>query len=727
MQTRLIFSLLIILTALLWRPLDSFAQPKTTVTGKATYNGIRPLAGVSLTLADTYDGATTDARGEFRFDTEETGTFRLVAKLDGFVEVTVPLVLEAGKAVRVNVAFTTKSVQLNDVVVRPRLFDLSDRNKYTTLNVREIQTTATDGNIHSALRTLPGAQAVGESGDLFVRGGTGTETKVFIDGLQVNNFTYSSPSNLSSRSRFAPGTFKGTFFSTGGYSAQYGQALSSAVMLETEDVPGRSSAEFMVSPILVSATAQQLVGDGNTVVGGGLMHTNLSLYRAIEPGTIRFTQSPRFWDGNAFLRRKTKTGGVLKAFVNGGYSSMGLNRGNLDFEGLTNQIGLANRNLYSNVTYRQALKNGWRLQVGASYGRNQDRTTIGLKVENGLRGDSSMAVTDASTLGQVRTVFSRNVLDRTRLFVGSEYQFVREARNQHRFTDHYTAQFAEVETYLTDRLSARLGLRAEQSTLLRQGNLAPRLALGYSLGEQGLLSASYGRFYQKPDRPFLLQNNRLDYTAADHYILSFQRLTADRTFRTELFHKQYSGLVRTLTGLDNGGRGYARGLEVFWRDRKSLKNVDYWVSYSMLDTKRQFLNYPTLAQPSFAARHTASVVVKRFFTALKMNLGLNYTYASGRPYANPNRPASEFMADRTIDYHNLGLNLVYLPTIKKTFSVVVLTVSNILGNRQVFGYEYAGSNPGRREAIVPANNPFIFLGFITSLGIDRRQEIINGQ
>ncbi|WP_266366100.1 TonB-dependent receptor [Tellurirhabdus rosea] len=724
---RLTITLLVVLAALLIRPYELFAQTRITVSGKATYNGIRPLPGVSITLDGTYDGATTNEKGEFHFETEETGPFTLSAKVGGFVDVVQNVTLEAGKPLRLNVVFTTKAFSLNDVVVRPRLFDLNDKNKFTTLSPQDILTTATDGNVNSALKALPGAQAVGESGDLFVRGGTGTETKVFIDGLQVANFNQSGPTNLSTRSRFVPGMFKGTFFTTGGYSAQYGQALSAAVMLETEDVPTKSSAEFMISPVLASGTVQQLSRDRNTVFGGGLQHTNLNLYRAIDPGVVRFTRNPQFWDGNVFLRRKTQSGGVLKAFVNGGYSRMGLDRDNLDYAGVTNRIGLTNQNLYSNLTYRQPLKNGWKLQAGASYGYNRDQTRVGLRFENGVRPDSSLATTDESTLGQGRAVFSKLVLHRTRLFIGGEYQYVTERRNNTGFTDHYAAPFVETESYLTDRLSVRAGLRAEYSSLLDRANVAPRLSVGYTTDERGLLSLSYGRFFQKPDRQFLLQNQNLSYTAANHYIVSYQRLTGDRTFRTEVFYKNYSGLVRTLDRTDNGGHGYARGFEVFWRDRKSLRGVDYWVSYSLLDTKRQFLDYPTLARPHFAARHTGSLVVKRFFPGLKINAGLTYTYASGRPFANPNRPVAEFMTDRTMDYHNLGLNLAYLPKIKNTYSVVVLTVSNVLGNRQVFGYQYSATNPARREAIVPTSNPFIFLGFITSLGIDRRQEIINAQ
>lgn len=725
-----------LITALLISSLTGLAQT-TRVSGVVTYNSVNPIAQVNLTLEGTYDGAVTNAKGEFSFETTETGAFTLVAKATGFVDVVQPIVLTGQPTLKMAVVLTTKSFTLTDVTVRPRLFDLTDKNKYTVLSPLEVLTTATDGNITSALKTMPGAQAIGESGDLFVRGGTGTETKVFIDGLLVSNFTYSSPANMAARSRFAPGSFKGTFFSTGGYSAQYGQALSSALVLETEDVPVKSSAEFSVSPILASAGLTQVSRDRKTSVGGGVSHTNLGLYYALSPGTVRFSLTPRFWDGNAFVRRQFRNGGLLKFMVNGGISNMGIDRAATDYAGVTNRIQLENQNLYSNLTYKQLLPKGWTWKAGLSYSRNTDNTSLTATLDPAESGagsgmDSHRHQTDKSSLGQVRNVFSKLVLARTRLHIGQEIQYTTEQRDTIRYVDAAGAVFAETESYLTDRLSARVGVRAEYSSLLNQATMAPRLSVGYSAGENGLLSVSYGQFYQRPDRPYLLQSTALTNTRADHYIVSYQQTAGDRTIRAEVYSKRYTDLIRTQSGpkgtiVDNGGRGYAQGFELFFRDKKTIKAVDYWVSYSFLDTKRQFLDYPTLVQPSFAARHTASVVAKRYFAGIKTNVGLAYTVASGRPYANPTRPADQFMTDRTPAYHNLGLNVAHLMSIRKTQSVLVLTVSNVLGNQQVFGYTYSATNPVRREAIAPVNNPFVFVGLFINLGVDRRQEIINSQ
>ena len=96
----------------------------------------------------------------------------------------------------------------------------SDERKTTVLKPLDIVTTAgAQGDIVGALKTLPGAQQIGESEGLFVRGGDGSETKTIIDGMMVNKPFFSSAPDIASRGRFSPFLFKGTIFSTGGYSA----------------------------------------------------------------------------------------------------------------------------------------------------------------------------------------------------------------------------------------------------------------------------------------------------------------------------------------------------------------------------------------------------------------------------------------------------------------------------------------------------------------------------
>jgi hypothetical protein len=70
----------------------------------------------------------------------------------------------------------------------------------------------------------------------------------------------------------------------------------------------------------------------------------------------------------------------------------------------------------------------------------------------------------------------------------------------------------------------------------------------------------------------------------------------------------------------------------------------------------------------------------------------------------------------------------YLPNINKPgsnkFTVFVFSITNVLGNKQVFGYNYS-YNGIHKEAVTPTAGRFIFLGCFLSFGIDRTEDIIN--
>jgi vitamin B12 transporter len=275
-------------------------------------------------------------------------------------------------------------------------------------------------------------------------------------------------------------------------------------------------------------------------------------------------------------------------------------------------------------------------------------------------------------------------------------------------------------------------LRAEHSSIINKANFAPRISFAYKTGKQAQVSVAYGMFYQKPENTQLIATTNLGYTKATHYIANYQKMTKDYTLRAEIFHKKYDDLVKTTPSTNNNGTGYAQGFELFWRDKKTIKNFDYWISYSYLDTKRDYLNYPYEMTPNFAAKHTASLVTKKFVMKWKTGFNFTYTFATGRPYYNLMTNGSTgkpYIADqgKTKSYQNLGFSLNYVPSLgrsTKNFVVLVASITNVLNNSQVYGYHYS-YNGLRKEAVTPTANRFFFIGAFFSWGVDRTQDAIN--
>ena len=146
--------------------------------------------------------------------------------------------------------------------------------------------------------------------------------------------------------------------------------------------------------------------------------------------------------------------------------------------------------------------------------------------------------------------------------------------------------------------------------------------------------------------------------------------------------------------------------------------MDYWVSYSYLDSERQYLNFPQKATPSFANTHNFSAVAKYFVTDWKSQIGFSYQHGSGRSYTNPNRPG--FLQEQTKSFNSISLNWAYLISAQK---ILYASVNNVLGFNNINGYQYANTPNGNgsfdRRALTPAADQFFFIGFFWTISDDK--------
>ncbi|MBD0258135.1 MAG: TonB-dependent receptor [Cytophagales bacterium] len=693
---------------------------QTPVAGTVTSTRGEPLVGVNVYVKNTYDGASTDAEGKFSFKTTASGEAILVASLIGYEAAEARF--KVGTApLQMHFKLTEKASALNTVVITAGSFEASDEHKTTVLKPLDIVTTAGAGaDIFAAMQALPGVVRVGEEEGLFVRGGAASETKTVIDGMVVENPFFSATPDVPQRGRFSPFLFKGMAFSTGGYSAQYGQALSSVLLLTSQDLPAQSQSSIGLTA--VGPTLSHTQRWKNTSVAAEVDYVNLSPLFAVVRQNVDWGRPPEK-TGTALTVRHQPTATSLVKF----YGTYNHSRSAMRFRdwldaGQYNDFALANRNAYANATYRNAFAAGkWVAEAGLSYSYNDDHIRL-----NGDRLGRHEQRTQAR--GTLRRVFSNQVS----LVTGGEvhrYDF-RSGRSpwETRRQDVYAAFFAESEVYLTRKLAGRAGVRGEYSRLLAAFNLAPRLSMAYQTGEFSQVSLAFGQFYQQPENRYLLVNPDLGFEKATHYILNYQLMRNGRTFRVEGYYKAYARLVKEYAALpfnpdrnryptgptDNAGYGYARGVDVFWRDQKTFKNIDYWVSYSLLDTRRDYQNFLAEATPTFASRHNVSLVYKQFVAKLRSSLSATYNLASGRPYYNPH--AERFLGDQTRPYHALGVNLSYLTQIRGHFTVVVASATNVLGTRNVFGYRYSPDGTQRTPIGHAADRGF-FVGTFVSLGV----------
>ena len=698
------------------------ATAQTALTGRVTDQKGHSLPGANVFLRGTYDGDNTDSTGHFRFTSTRKDTATLMVSYIGYESVSQKITFP--QTTPLLIRLTESANELNTVVITAGSFEASDEKRMTMLKPMDIVTTAGAGaDITAAMNLLPGTQRVGEQEGLFVRGGSNTEAKVVIDGMIVQNPYFSSLPDVQSRGRFQPFMFKGTSFSTGGYSAQYGQALSSVLLLNTTDKTQNEGLGLSLN-LASAAISYDHAGEKASVSATGY-YGNLKPLFALVPQNIDWTHVPEFAGSSLTYRLKPTKTGMLKFYGMYSDSRMGMN-----FVDPANEIGKTalqqhNRNFFTTSTYTDSWADGkWLLNSGLSYSYDTDATTY-----TGVDfGRSSERV-------QGRVVLTRLLPNNNTLLFGTEAHGVTLKNTvqgvDYVLHDNYGAVFAESQTYLGRNLAVQVGIRGEYSSAINRFNLAPRLSMAYKTGLYSQVSLAYGQFYQTPDYRYLYLNTNLNFERADHLILNYQIIKNKRTFRVEAFHKNYAQLVREFTGqpgspagfdanpyrfpwgrTDNTGNGYAQGFDVFWRDQKTVKGLDYWVTYSYVDTKRLFQQYVVAATPTFISNHNISLITKRYFEKISTNLAFTYTISSGRPYYNPNRDGEGdkgFLADRTPTVNNLSFSASHITRIKKNLVILYATVDNILNTQNVFTYRYTADR-NTRYAVGPQSYRSFFLG-----------------
>jgi hypothetical protein len=681
----------------------SASQAQTIISGSVKEAKAQGIAGASVAIKNSYDGTSSDSTGKFSFKTAEKGEQWIIFSAVGFGNDSVKINI-GNQNIQLNLILKEKLNELNAVVISAGTFEASDSKKGVVLNSLDVATTAgAQADVYAVLQTLPGTQpAAGESG-LFVRGGSAAEANTYFDGMLIKNPFNTQLPDIASRGRFNPFLFKGTTFSAGGYSAVYGQALSSALILESKDLPAKTTTD--VSIMTVGLGLDQTIKFKNSALTIGASYINLKPAFVAFKQDVDWQQEPKSEGGTIIYKVKTSKTGLLKAYVEYSNANVSLNTPNLNTQS-NSFFSNINKNFYNNVSHQDYIGSNWKINSAISTSSNKD---------NGLQAINNYG--RHVQLTQAKSTVTRYIGTLSSIKFGADFMHSKRSEEwnglRRNYSDNLTSVYAEGDFFLSNALVARIGLRAERSDYLKANNIAPRVSLAYKTGKSSQVSLAFGEFFQNPEGQYLVQSHSLNFQKATHYMANFQKMADGQTFRIEAYYKDYSNLVKSIPNLNNNGSGYAQGIDLFWRDKKTFRGVDYWVSYSYLDTKREFRNYPKAATPEFGAKHSLNIVYKQFISKLNFYVGATYSLASGRPFYNPNN--TEFMGDKTKAFQNLSLNVSYLTNIFGKYTVIYTSVSNLPGFKNVFGYNYSLDGQ-MRQTIQPPALRNIFVGMFITIG-----------
>nr|WP_199000257.1 TonB-dependent receptor [Flavobacterium sp. ASV13] len=713
MKTKITFILLL---------LSTFTFAQNVISGKVLDQKGKPVPGANIYIDGTYDGATSSETGDFSFETSETGNKTLVVSF---------LLYETFKKEIDVTNFKDQTVKLREnvnaldaVVITAGTLESGDKARVSVLKPLDIVTTAgSAGNIIAALQTLPGTQTVGEDGRLFVRGGEASETQTFVDGLRVAQPYGATTNNLPTRSRFSPFLFSGISFSTGGYSAEYGEALSSVLLLNTQDEADHNKTDIALMTVGLGVGNTQKWKKSSFSINTN--YINLAPYQAVIPQNVDWNNPFQSLGGEAVYRYHFERG-IFKLYAAFDAEKFDLNQKNVNFANPI-RTDLDNNNFYLNASYKGDFGTGWQLTTGISYGYSKNKLKYDI---NDVDSNENAA--------QLKLKLRKNISKYFKLSFGADYFATKFNENfndnvsiktANGYDSNIAALYTEGDILFSKNLAMKVGFRLSNNSLLDETKIAPRASIAYKFSKTSQLSFAYGDFSQTPVVDYIKYSkyHQFESEKARHYILNYQFTKPGQIFRADLYYKDYSNLVEYNTRdiqynsvFNNNGSGYAKGLELYWRDSNLYKNLEYWISYSYIDSERLYKNYPTMATPSFIANHSLSIVTKYFITDWKSQIGFTNSYSSGRPYNDPNQ--TQFMNGKTKSYNNLSFNWAYLLTTQK---ILYFSVSNVLGTQNVFGYDYArvpdASGVYQRQAVVPTADRFFFVGFFWTISQNKSE------
>ena len=691
--------------------LNGFAQLHT-VEGKVLNEKSNPMAHANVFIKGTIDGATSDSLGHFSFETGQKGVITLCVRMLGYAEFLMPV--SEKKSTALVLKMRPDNITLDNVVVTAGNFRLKGNSQFGKMSAVDIVTTAgSTGDLYHSLRTLPGAQMVGESGKLFIRGGDSNESQTYIDEMHVLSPYTTTGDNVPVRGRYSPFMFEGINFSTGASSSEYAQGLSGILALNTKDASPVTKIGVNVSSVGMSGGGTQAFEKGSVSVN--LDYQNMKPYYALFPGRLNWINPYQLFSGSSQIRFNPNQSTVFKTFISYDRTTFIQQLTSLDNQ-TTRDFGMKDDNFYLNSTFQKTTESGYKVFAGAAFSYKNEQ------IDNAVLSADSYR--DKEWEVHLKTKLTKRYTDFLRLNVGLE-DFIRHDETTYAYSStvhsdsinhSIGAVFATAVLNISSNLYAELSERMEYTSINNLWNSNPRLALSYNL--KGVhFSGIIGKYTQLPENKYLMLNKYLLTGQCMQYVGGMYYEKRDKIYRIETYYKTYKDLaLQESTVLTSDGYGHSKGVDVFFNDRALFKNFEYMLAYSYSLSKRKYQDYTELSTPQYATTHNATVSIKYNIQALKSILGVTNRFASGRPYHDPTK---EGIMNSTAGFYNsVDMSLTYLAS-KKV--ILYASATNLLGRQNVYNYNYSVdvNSPGgyRKTPVIDSSTHFFYIGiFITLSG-----------
>ncbi len=204
-----------------------------------------PLPGATVTIVGHSIVTVTDADGEFYILNLPVADYELAVSLIGYqTEIRVGLKVLLDLTTPVTIALASVPVQYDSVVTviaeRP-LIQKDATASVRTITKEEIEMQPNSRNIQQVILRMNGTVS-DNGGGLHVRGGRYGEVTYYFDGMPVQDQFSGGPGT-----RINPDALETVSLTSGGYSAEYGEALSGVVNALTQEGSNRYAGKLKLA------------------------------------------------------------------------------------------------------------------------------------------------------------------------------------------------------------------------------------------------------------------------------------------------------------------------------------------------------------------------------------------------------------------------------------------------------------------------------------------------
>lgn len=602
------------------------AQPVHQVKGTVIDKSNRqPLEFINVMIVGLNKGGVTNAEGKFSIGQVPPGIYRLQASAIGYKTVTTPEYILSTRDLHIQIEMEENQTELEGVTVTASPFrrDIESPVSLRIIGLQEIEKSpGANRDISRIVQSYPGVtfSPIGYRNDLIVRGGSPSENRFYLDGVEIPNINHFSTQGASGGpvGILNADLIREVNFYTGAFPTDKGNALSSVLDFKLRD----GDMERNSLKATLGASEVSLASNGHLGKKTSYLVSVRQSYLQFLFDMLGLPFLPTFTDAQFKLKTRFDARNELTVLGLGGIDKMKLNTkaDDEDNEYILSYLPKIQQETFTlGAVYRHYA--GAHVQsVVASHSYLNNRNT---KYQQNDESDPDRLMlrlrsTEQNT--QLRLENSSSFRN-WKVTVGTSLDYSQYSNTtfQKVYTDR--AQTFDYHTYLgimrwglfgtvnytsiDERFTASLGLRADANNYSAamkdlSDQLSPRLSLSYQLTEHWSLSGNAGLYYQLPPYTALgFKNNNGLY--ANKYALRYMQVSQGSvglnwrkgdTFEVSVegFYKDYDkiplsvadGIPLTCKGNDYGvignelltstaqGRSYGAELLLKWLVAKKL-------------------------------------------------------------------------------------------------------------------------------------------------------------